>query len=99
MKQLFVSSQPGTEEPRATIISVVCWDGGGVADVILRIYPDNNDALIVKGLVSSQIGELARADAFFDEVLARDIENAEAWDGKGIVAANRGNIPEALHFF
>ncbi len=66
---------------------------------LLNRYPYQPDTLTLLGLISSDKGELAQAEAFFKESLSRAPDNAQTLWCYGHALDRHGRLEEAIRFY
>ena len=71
-------------------------DAVRVFDHILRIDPNNTDALLKLGYSKFHLDDYAGALQAYDRVLDIDVANSEAWNLKSLVHYHQKNYPKAL---
>lgn len=67
-----------------------------VFEQVLRIDPDNVDALLKLGYTKFHLDEHTDALRVYDKILDIDVTNAEAWNLKGLVHYEQKNYAKAL---
>lgn len=71
-------------------------DAVRVFDQVLRIEPDNTDALLKLGYSKFHLDDYAGALQAYDRVLDVDVANSEAWNLKSLVHYQQKNYTKAL---
>lgn len=65
----------------------------------LELEPDNQEAMVVQGLVLSALGRTDEARQFAEKALASGYDSAQAYEILGEAAASQMRYPDAINFY